>query len=102
MVDAAITGLGRHDYYFRVSASNRWERSSDIEVSPLPMSRSSCGRHGCCKFVGATTATLNGSVDSDGLETNARFQYGTDSDRPLCTGHRPFRFAPYGRRAGHV
>ena len=82
LVDAAITGLAAGTtYYFRVSASNsKGDVQSDIasftssDVTGPPVVATVAA-----SSVGATTATLNSSVDPNGLETNAWFEYGTDS-----------------------
>ena len=78
-VDAALTGLTPGTtYYYRVVAGNSSGKTSGTILSFTPGGAPAVANLAATE-VGATTATLNGSVTPNGLATQAWFEYGTSS-----------------------
>ena len=78
-IKAALSGLtSGTTYYFRVAASNSVGTSRGLILSFTPGVPPAVSTLAATS-VGATTATLNGSVTANGLPTNAWFEWGTDS-----------------------
>ena len=77
-VNAALTGLSTGTtYYYRFAASNGSGTTKGSIASFTPGAAPAVTTLAATS-VGATTATLNGSVTPNGLATNAWFEYGTD------------------------
>ena len=81
-VDNTISGLASNTtYYFRVCASNV-KGASKSSVTGFTTSSSGSPpavTSRAATSVGATTATLNGSITANGLDTSAWFEWGTSS-----------------------
>ncbi len=79
-VNATITGLLLGGtYYYRVVASNG-SGTSEGEIFSFTTIAAPSVTTLAATAVGANTATLNGSVIANGLETIAWFEYGTDPE----------------------
>ena len=77
LVNAALTGLTTGTtYYYRVAASNSSGTTKGNILSFLPGAVPAVRTLGATS-IGATGATLNGSVLPNGLATNAWFEWGT-------------------------
>lgn len=84
-VSAELTGLFTEaDYHYRVKAANAngWNHTFDNVLHTVAV----LGLHTDeVTNLAATTATLNGSLNPDGMETTYRFQYGLDKNYDLET-----------------
>ena len=81
-INAQISGLAEGTkYYFRVCASNsKGEVKSDItSLTTASLGDPPLAATVAASAVGATLATLNGTVTPNGLATEAWFEYGTSS-----------------------
>ena len=84
-VSAELPGLFTEtDYHYRVKAGNAngWNRTYDNVVHTVAVLDVQTGG---VSNITSTTATLNGSLKPDGIETEYKFQYGIDKNYDLQT-----------------
>ena len=84
-----LTGLSTGTtYYYRIAASNSSGTGKGSVLSFVPGAAPTVTTLAATS-VGATTATLNGSVTANGLATNAWFEYGMDPALASSTDTSP-------------
>ncbi|MBI3411149.1 MAG: hypothetical protein HY040_22675, partial [Planctomycetes bacterium] len=77
-VSTSISGLSVNTtYHFRIDAANNGGTSLGTDASFTTLASGPTATTGSASSIGITTATLNGSVNPNGVTTTAWFEYGT-------------------------